>query len=117
MVPHEKSGIEMERHGDVCIARLRGRIAEREAALLEEELLAAVEDGATSVVVDLSDVPMIASAGLGALMMAHKQCRAKGGSVRLVGPQPLVRQVLEITKLTKLFQIHATLADALAAGR
>ena len=114
MAQHENEDIAMERRGDICIVRPRGRIAEREALLLEKEFLAAIEDGAKSVVVDLSDVPMIASAGLGALMVAHKQCRS-GGGVCLVDPQPLVRQVLEITKLTKLFKVHATLDDALAA--
>jgi len=115
MVQHENEDIAMERRGDICIARPRGRIAEPEALLLEKECLAAIEDGAKSVVVDLSDVPMLSSAGLGALMVAHKQCRPAGGGVCLVDPQPLVRQVLEITKLTKLFKVHATLDDALAA--
>ena len=116
MAQGEETGLGVERRGDICSARPHGRIAEREAALLEKEFLAAIEDGAKSVVVDLSDVPMLSSAGLGAFMMAHKQCRSGGGGVRLVDPQPLVRQVLEITKLTKLFQVHATLDEALAGA-
>ena len=116
MVQHDQTSIKMERRGDLCIVNLQGRIAEHDAGVLGEKLRAAIEGGARDIVVNLSEVPMITSAGLGAFMVAHKGCRAKGGSVRLAGAQPLVRQVLETTKLTKLFGVYATVADALAAA-
>jgi anti-anti-sigma factor len=57
----------------------------------------------------------VTSGCLGALMVAHKRVRSHGGYIRLIGPQPLVRSILEITKLTKLFGIYRTTQAALAA--
>jgi anti-anti-sigma regulatory factor len=47
-------------------------------------------------------------------MVAHKEARKVGGGVRVARPQPLVRQILEITKLTKLFGRYDSVEDALA---
>jgi anti-anti-sigma regulatory factor len=48
-------------------------------------------------------------------MVAHKRVRPNGGYVRVAGPNPLVRQILEITKLTKLFGGYATVEEAMRA--
>jgi anti-anti-sigma factor len=74
-----------------------------------------VDQGATQIIVDLSDVSFVTSSCLGALMVVHKRVRPQGGYVRLAGPQPLVQRILEITKLTKLFGSYRTVREALAA--
>jgi anti-anti-sigma factor len=101
--------LEVERRGAVC------RIGETEAHPFQRELLALADQGATKIIVDLSDVPYVTSSFLGALMVVHKCVRPQGGYVRLANPQPLVRHILEITKLTKLFGSYRTTREALAA--
>jgi anti-sigma B factor antagonist len=110
-----EASLEVERRRDVCLVTPHGRIGELEAQPFQRELLALVDQGATKIVVDLSDVPFVASGCLGALMVAQKRVRGRGGYIRLIAPQPLVRSVLEITKLTKLFAIYRTTQAALAA--
>ena len=105
--------IEVERRGDAAIVTAHGAIAEVEAHRLERELLSQIDQGAVKIVVDLSDVPFITSAGLAAFMLAHKRVRGQGGGVRLVGTQPLVRHIIEVTKLTKLFTLHDSVGEAL----
>jgi anti-anti-sigma factor len=105
----------VERKGDIVQVSLRGRIGEMEAGQLQRDLVNLVEQGALKLVVDLSDVPYLTSTGLGALMVAHKRVRPNGGYVRVAGPNPLVRQILEITKLTKLFGGYATVEEAMRA--
>lgn len=83
-----------------------------------EQLRAALEKLAarqfTAIVLDLSDMDFICSAGLGAIIAAHLKVRHNRGSVRLVNPRPAVRKLLETTRLTKLFAIHDDVDQALA---
>jgi len=106
---------EVSRRGDVAILTLHGRITESETRPVEKQLLDLCEEGVVKLVMDVSDVPLISSAGLGALMVAYKEGKTRGGFVRLVGAQPLVRQILETTKLTKLFGLYDSIDEALAA--
>ena len=107
--------LEVERRGAVCLVSPHGRIGETEAHPFQCELLALVDQGATKIIVDLSDVSFVTSSCLGALMVVHKRVRLQGGYVRLAGPQPLVQRILEITKLTRLFGNYRTAREALAA--
>jgi anti-anti-sigma factor len=107
--------LEVERRGAVCLVSPHGRIGEVQAHPFQRELLALVDQGATKIVVDLSDVSFVTSSFLGALMVVHKRVKPQGGYVRLAGPQPLVQHILQITKLTKLFGSYRTVREALAA--
>ena len=107
--------LEVERRGAVCLVSPHGRIGETEAYPFQRELLALVDQGATKIIVDLSDVTFVTSSCLGALMVVHKRVRPQGGYVRVAAPQPLVQHILEITKLTKLFGRYRTAREALAA--
>lgn len=64
------------------------------------------------VVVDLGGVDFMDSSGLGALIGLLKRVASRGGDVRLVRPQPRVKQVLEITRANKIFVISSTLEEA-----
>ena len=107
--------LDVDRRGDVLVASFHGRLTELEASRMEKELLGLMADDVRCLVVDINDVPFISSAGLGAFMVAYKEGKARGGCFHLVGAQPLVRQVLETTKLTKLFGLYDSVEDALAA--
>ena len=107
--------LEVERRGGICLVSPHGRIGEAEAQPFERELLALTDQGATKIIVDLSDVSFMTSSCLGALMVVHKRVRPLGGYVRLAGPQPLVERILAITKLTRLFGSYRTVREALAA--
>jgi len=109
------ASLEIERRRDVHFVTPHGRIGELEAPPFERELLSLVDQGATKIIVDLSDVPFVTSGCLGALMVAYKGVRGHGGYVRLIGAQPLIRRILEVTKLNKLFGIYRTAQEALAA--
>jgi anti-sigma B factor antagonist len=68
------------------------------------------------VVIDLADVTFIDSTGLGALIVARKAARERGGSVSLVSPPPVVRRLLGSTRLHDVFSIHDSLAEAINAS-
>ena len=99
---------------DVTVIFCKGRIAYGiEAASVSGEIAELVSQ-TRRVVIDLSGVEMIDAAGLGALisvaLAAQAQC-----SVKLAAPGNLIRQLLELTKLTSVFELYPTLAAATAA--
>jgi anti-anti-sigma factor len=66
-------------------------------------------------VIDLSGVEMIDAAGLGALMSVALRAQASQCSVKLAAPCNLIRQLLELTKLTSVFELYLTLEAAILA--
>lgn len=66
-------------------------------------------------VIDLTEVTFLASAGMAELVRANRQLRGEV-PVRVVAAGRLVLRPLELTRLTDELTIHPTLADALAAG-
>jgi anti-anti-sigma factor len=69
------------------------------------------------VVIDLSGVEMIDAAGLGALISAAVTAQASQCSIRLAAPGNSVRQLLELTNLTSVFEVYPTLDAATVASR
>ncbi len=79
---------------------------------LVDELLRA---GRQYFVVDLGSVSFIDSAGLGALVRLYKRVRLGEGDVRLARVPPSVMQILELTRLSRVFDIFPTSEEAAAS--
>jgi len=102
---------------DVTVICCKGRIAYRvEAAALSGEF-AELAPQTRRVVIDLCGVEMIDAAGLGALISVALTAEANQCSVKLAAPGYLIRQLLELTKLTSVFEVHPTLDAAAGAFR
>jgi anti-anti-sigma factor len=67
-------------------------------------------------VLDLSGVDYINSAGLRVLMLAAKRAKAQGGFLAVAAVQPLVQEVLEISKFTLVLRVMPTVREAVAAA-
>lgn len=68
------------------------------------------------VVLDLSHVAFCDSSALGAFVEVLRQREEDGRRFALVGLQPEVRRVMELTRLVDVLPLHPTVADALAEG-
>lgn len=68
--------------------------------------------GVKNVVVDMSEVTMVDSAGLGVLIAIIKQVTDRGGEMNLCGLMKRVRMVFEITRTHKIFSIYDDLGEA-----
>jgi anti-sigma B factor antagonist len=102
---------------EVAVIRCKGRIAYGiEAAALSGEI-AELAPQPRRVVIDLSGVEMIDAAGLGALISLALTAQASQCSVKLAGPGNLIRQLLKLTKLTSVFEVHPTLEAASVLSR
>ena len=83
---------------------------------LRESLRDAIDEGSTTIVLDLSETTFVDSTALGVLLGGMKRLREQEGRIRLVVPRPEVRRVFEITMLDRIFPLHETRDEALAAG-
>ena len=104
--------LEVERKGDLLVVSPHGRLGEVESQQLEREIVGLIDQGARKIIMNFADVPFITSTCLGVLMLAHKRVRPDGGFIRIAATQPLVRQILEITKLSRLFGLYDGVAEA-----
>jgi anti-sigma B factor antagonist len=95
-----------ETSGNATIVRVRGDVDVATSPQLRAELQTAIDAGTKEVVVDVSAMDFIDSAGLGVLIGALK--RAREADVRLVlrGVQPSPRKVLGITGLDEMFTLE-----------
>ncbi len=66
-------------------------------------------------ILDLSHTRFIGSSFIELLVRAWKRLKERGGTMALCGVQPFCAEVLEITRLTTLWKIYATQAEALDA--
>ena len=80
------------------------------------QMQALFAQGVRHLVIDLSQTPFLDSAGIAVLVSALKQCRQRGGDVRLVSPQfEPVKRIFELTKFDRVFELKASAQEAIAA--
>lgn len=66
-------------------------------------------------VLDLSRLEYVSSAGLRCLMLAAKEAGAKNVRMVVAGMQPVVAEIFQISRFHLVFDIFPSLRDALAA--
>jgi anti-sigma B factor antagonist len=102
--------------GEVCVLRLEGKfIVGGESIYLKDKVKDVLNMGMKSILVDMSKVPYVDSTGIGFLVSSHTGVTHEGGALKLLSPNPRVREVLKITKLEKVFEIFTQEDEALAS--
>ncbi len=97
---------------DIVVATTDGRLDALEAAKARMVLTELIDAGRNRMVIDLSAVEFVDSAGLAALIQAMKRSRSTGGDVRLVKPSdPRAYRVFELTKFDQVFDFGDTAED------
>jgi len=81
---------------------------------LRAALLESAERGHKSVVVDMSRTEFCDTAGLHALVAAHKRALAEGGELRLVTAGAAVQRIFAITGLNRVIPGFASLQEAVS---
>jgi anti-anti-sigma factor len=76
----------------------------------------AVAAGAQSLILEVSQLRYVSSAGLRVVLSAGKAVQGKGGTLRLAGLGGMVREVFEISGFSGLFPQHESVDAAVAAA-
>ena len=93
---------------------LSGRITLGEgSALLRTTIRELLEQQRLKVLVNLGDINYIDSSGIGELVSAYTTVKNRGGELKLLHLTKKVHDLLQITKLYTVFEVHSDEATAL----
>jgi anti-sigma B factor antagonist len=121
-------GISVRQDGQVRVIRMTREITIGRRALgravdlkgnplddLSETLLDLIRAGHAKLLLDLSEVPFIDSAGLGELIAFKKRTSEAGGDIKLLKPTRRVFELLDILALTSVFEVYTDERTAVEA--
>ena len=86
---------------DIAVLHLTGELDADTAVVLRDALDELVVRPKPRIVVDLSDLRFCDSMGLSALISAYLLATGAGGWLRLAGPNPFLRKLIETVGLTR----------------
>jgi anti-anti-sigma factor len=99
----------------VDLVTVSGRVDSSNAPILDQALKDLTNDGRCNLVLDLSEVDYMSSAGLRSLVSALRDCKKQGGDVRLATPSARVSDVLSLAGLDAIFQVFDTTTEAVGS--
>jgi len=97
----------------VTIVDLSGRITLGEgSSILRETVRDLISKGQKNILLNLGDVTYIDSSGIGELVSSFTSVSNQGGKLKLLNLQRKVHDLLQITKLYTVFEVHTDEASA-----
>jgi len=101
---------------EVVIIDLNGQITLGEAsAAIRDEIRDQVGNGSHKILLNLAEVSYIDSAGLGELTSAYTSVKNRGGALKLLNLTKRVHDLMQITKLYTVFDVHDDEKKAIAS--
>src|SRR5262245_50199368 len=91
---------------------LSGKLDATTAKTFEEKILQVINSGAQRLIVDLTLLEYVSSAGLRVFLLAAKQLQANDRKLALCGLQDHIRQVVDLAGFSSIFSIYGSRADA-----
>ena len=94
-----------------------GRIDSSTSSLFEDELARVLDRASSALVIDLTEVEYMSSAGLRVLLMTAKKAKAAGERLILCGLSPHIREVFDVSGFSSIFDIADDAAAAEARAQ
>jgi anti-anti-sigma factor len=98
--------IESSQAGDVAILQCKGRLVRGNPILALREAVTQFHD-ARIIVLDLSGLENMDGGGLGTLVLLYRWARENDVQIKLVNPNPFVREMLDRTRLSCVFDVSS----------
>jgi anti-sigma B factor antagonist len=112
------AGVQVEWHPETAVAALAGEVDAANAEQLGLELRSGVTNRSPGLIVDLTALRYLDSAGINLLFALGDELRGRQQTLRLVvGATTPIARMLAITSLDRTHPTHHTVADAVAAAR
>ena len=107
--------VEIRKAGDVVVADLSGKLTTGLGdRILRETIDTLLADGWRKILVNLSEVSFMDSAGVGELVAGLRTARNVGASLKLLNANERVHSTLYIARLLPIFELYSEEKDALA---
>lgn len=97
------------------VVTVSGRVDSNTAPGFEKALKEVIEGGQRNVILELSGVDFMSSAGLRGMVSALKACRSGGGDLVLATPSNRVAEVMQLAGLTSLFKVYNDVTAAVGS--
>jgi anti-sigma B factor antagonist len=104
--------IRTQDYNNVAVVELQGELDVDSVGLLQNTINDIISAQKTGIVLDMSDLEFIDSAGLGQLLYVREQCNEKNCQLRLAGLDETLTKIMEVTRLENEFECYAELAEA-----
>ncbi|HET9580973.1 MAG TPA: STAS domain-containing protein [Usitatibacter sp.] len=109
--------VSSRQYGNAVVVAVSGRLDQDTCEVFRGQLMAFVAAAAReagAVVLDLSGLEYVSSAGLRCFMLASREARAKRARILVAALQPMVAEIFAISHFNLVFQVFASVRDALA---
>ncbi len=107
--------IEMTKHGEIVVAHLEGRMDSSTAAEFDTWFGNRIQSQEARLVLGMSKLEYISSAGLRSLLAAAKRVKVASGGIVLCGVSGTVLEVIKVSGFQKIFVIKETVEEAVSA--
>jgi anti-sigma B factor antagonist len=104
--------IDIKTENGILIITPEGSIDSKTASEVQQKILEASLNS-ENVIIDLTKVDFVSSAGLRVLLMVYRQIKAKNGKIILVGVSEEITEVMSMTGFINFFEIVDTVKNAL----
>jgi anti-sigma B factor antagonist len=101
-------------HSGITVLSLKGSLNALTAPEVKRDIDALVTERRLMVAVDLSELDLVDSSGVGAIVSLFKRLRMIGGDVKIAGLQGQPKEVFRILRLEKAFDIVPSVQEASA---
>lgn len=115
---HNHMNVTSRRFANAVVVHVAGRLDQDTCDAFKGEIMGKVESSAReggAVVLDLSALEYISSAGLRCFMLASREAKAQHGRIFVAALQPMVAEIFAISHFNLLFQVFPTLHEAMGA--
>jgi anti-sigma B factor antagonist len=104
--------INTQDYNTITVVELGGEFTTEFISFFEDSIQNVLSRGQTGLVLDLSNVAFIDSAGLEALLTLRDRCTEGGKSLKLAALEENCTKILEVTRLAREFDTYDELAMA-----
>lgn len=99
-------------HGEIAVVRVTGYVDTTTSHELEKKINAILERRGYNIVVDLSGVDYVSSAGWGIFIGEIREIREQNGDLKLAGMSPDVCEVFELLEFQNILEAYPTAVEA-----
>ena len=110
--------VSSRRYANAVVLRVEGRLDQDTCEAFRADLMGHVEGAAHdggAIVLDLSALDYVSSAGLRCFMLASRQAKSQHGRIFVAALQPMVSEIFEISHFNLVFQVFPSVREALGA--
>jgi anti-anti-sigma factor len=107
--------ISQGKNGDITVLEFKGRLDANSATDADRRLATLVENGTLQIVLDLSGLEYVSSAGLRVFLTAAKRLKQVQGKLALASPSAQVKQVFDVAGFSAILPIFETMVEAVGS--